>query len=190
MSDLGAGETPRLSQRMQRLIADEVADIGDGPVGAGLDELVVVELGEILLHRRELAGKDRQQGLQRSAGGLLPQRIDAFLLGDRRAGQGLEALELQLLRRRQQIAHARGELGIADPMDRRQQAEQRVGVDAHGMESTTRGAASRVNSSAAKGSCVRDATGRAAKRRGTKTGLGASLRWSWVTFTASTPATS
>ena len=51
------GDATLRRHAVQRPIADQVADIGRDPVGAGLDELVVVELLDILLERRELAAR-------------------------------------------------------------------------------------------------------------------------------------
>ena len=52
---------------VHRLVADQLADIGDDPVLAGLDEPVVVELADILLDEVHLLGDDAQQGAQRVA---------------------------------------------------------------------------------------------------------------------------
>ena len=51
------GEATLRRDAMQRPIADQVADVGRDPVGAGLDELVVVELLDVLLERLELAAR-------------------------------------------------------------------------------------------------------------------------------------
>ena len=66
--DLGAREPARAAERVQRLVADQVADVGDRPVGAGLDELVVVELLEVLLdHARSRRRTPASSELQRAA---------------------------------------------------------------------------------------------------------------------------
>ena len=130
MSDLGAGGTPRLPQRMQRLMADQVADIGmaqSARVSMGCRR----RAGRDSAYRRELAGKDREQGLQPGPGRHSPARIDALLLGDR-AGRGLRPWSSGFppatadcpCRRR--VRH-RGSDGS-------RQAETRVGVDARGMD--------------------------------------------------------
>ena len=61
------GEATLRRHAVQRPVADQVADIGRHPVGAGLDELVVVELLDVLLERGELLGEGRDQRAQRLA---------------------------------------------------------------------------------------------------------------------------
>ena len=41
---------------VQRPVADQIADIGRHPLGAGLDELIVVELIEVLAQHGDLFG--------------------------------------------------------------------------------------------------------------------------------------
>ena len=48
-------------------VADQVADVGHDPVGARLDELVVVELRQVLFQRADLLGQHGHQRLQRPA---------------------------------------------------------------------------------------------------------------------------
>ena len=55
------GEAMRGAEPVQRPVADQIADVGRDPVGAGLDELVVVELIDGLFQRGELARNCRQQ---------------------------------------------------------------------------------------------------------------------------------
>ena len=52
---------------VQALVADEVADIGHGPVGAGLDEQVVVELLQAFPGHRDLLGQHADQLFERPA---------------------------------------------------------------------------------------------------------------------------
>ena len=47
VGDFGARAVDRWGDAAYGLVADEVADVGDDPGGAGLDELVVVELVEV-----------------------------------------------------------------------------------------------------------------------------------------------
>ena len=54
-------------QSIHRPVADQVADIGYDPVGAGLDELIVVQLRQILVQNRDLCGDRGQQRAQRTA---------------------------------------------------------------------------------------------------------------------------
>ena len=56
------GATP-----VQRPVADQVADVGRDPVGAGLDELVVVELLEIFLENTDLPVDEGEQLAERFA---------------------------------------------------------------------------------------------------------------------------
>ena len=73
------------SAAVDRLIADQVADIGNDPVGAGLDEQIVVELVEIVLHDRELLADKRQKRQQRAAGlGGQAVELDLLVLAQRR----------------------------------------------------------------------------------------------------------
>ena len=48
LGDLGARVVDRGGDALDGLVADQVADVGDHPGGAGLDELVVVELVEVV----------------------------------------------------------------------------------------------------------------------------------------------
>ena len=61
VGDLGARRGDARRDAVQRPIADQIADIGRDPLGAGFDELVVVELLDVLLERGELARDQRQQ---------------------------------------------------------------------------------------------------------------------------------
>jgi hypothetical protein len=47
--------------------ADQVAEVGNGPVGAGLDEPVIVELLQVSLNDVGLFRDHREQGAQRLA---------------------------------------------------------------------------------------------------------------------------
>ena len=51
---LGARVVDGWQRSLDRLVADEIADIGNDPRGAGFDELVVVELIEVLGQHRQL----------------------------------------------------------------------------------------------------------------------------------------
>ena len=51
-------------QLIQPLGPDEVADIGHSPVGAGLYELVIVKLVQILFQYCHLLCDDRDEGLE------------------------------------------------------------------------------------------------------------------------------
>ena len=64
VGDCGAGTGYRGCHAIDRLIADQVADIGNDPRRARLDELVIVELVQIVLHGRDLLGDHRQERLQ------------------------------------------------------------------------------------------------------------------------------
>ena len=56
------------SQRLERAIADQFSDVGSHPLGAGLDELVLVQLLDVLFERTQLL----RDGLdQRPQGSLL-----------------------------------------------------------------------------------------------------------------------
>ena len=57
----------RLAGVVHGLVVDQAADVGDHPVGAGLDEPVLVERGDVLLDDVHLLGDDAQEGLQRIA---------------------------------------------------------------------------------------------------------------------------
>ena len=81
VGDLGARRGDLRRHAVQRPIADQVADIGRDPVGAGLDELVVVELLDILLERGELLG----QAPRSARAAARPARRRA---GDRRPAAG------------------------------------------------------------------------------------------------------
>ena len=61
---------------MQRPVANQVADIGGHPMIAGLDELVVVELLDILFERLELRRDQRDQRAQRVALLLVANAVD------------------------------------------------------------------------------------------------------------------
>ena len=52
---------------MERAVADDPADVGRGPVVAGLDEEVVEELLDVLLDDGALAGEHGQERAQRLA---------------------------------------------------------------------------------------------------------------------------
>ncbi len=60
VGDLGARRGDLRRHAVQRPVADQVADVGHHPVGAGLDELVVVELLDVLLERGEFARRGRR----------------------------------------------------------------------------------------------------------------------------------
>ena len=73
----GGGDAP------DGLVADEVADIGDDPGRAGLDELVVVELVEVVGEGLELLLDDHDQRLQWAALRFGDKRVELGLLGER-----------------------------------------------------------------------------------------------------------
>ncbi len=76
----------------QRAVPDEVADVGHDPVGARLDELVVVELRDVLLDARDLLRQDAEQRLERPAA----QRVVAVLLRVAQTVDGREQREQAL----------------------------------------------------------------------------------------------
>ena len=65
---LGRGRLGRLSHA-ERLVSHQVADVGDDPVLAGLDEPVAVELVDVGLHDVDLRADDLQQLAQHAACG-------------------------------------------------------------------------------------------------------------------------
>ena len=67
VGDLGARADGARGHAVQRPVADQVADVGRHPLGAGLDELIVVELVEILAQHRDLFGDDAAQRFERLA---------------------------------------------------------------------------------------------------------------------------
>ena len=85
VGDLGPGAGDARGRAVQRPIADQAADVGRCPVGAGLDELVVVELLDVLLDDGRLLGDHAQQ---------LPKREALLGVADAVDGrqQGVEAL--------------------------------------------------------------------------------------------------
>jgi hypothetical protein len=66
LGDLGAGIVDRGSDSPYGPVADQVPDIGDHPRGARLDELILVELGEVVGDDGDLFLHEHQQGLERS----------------------------------------------------------------------------------------------------------------------------
>jgi hypothetical protein len=60
MRHLGARARDPGRNSMQPAIADQVADVRHDPFGAGLDELVVIELVEILFEHGDLLGQDTE----------------------------------------------------------------------------------------------------------------------------------
>lgn len=65
VGDIGAQRA--LAELAQGTRSDEIAEIGDDPVLAGLDEPIVVERVDVLLDDFQLAGKDLHQGLKGTA---------------------------------------------------------------------------------------------------------------------------
>jgi hypothetical protein len=65
----GARAERARGQSVHRAVADQIADIRHYPLGTGLDELIVVQLRQILVQDRDLAGNRREQGAQ---GAFLP----------------------------------------------------------------------------------------------------------------------
>ncbi len=63
----GAGAERARGQSIHRPVADQVADIGDDPLGAGLDELIVVQLRQILVQDRDLAAIAESSARKRAA---------------------------------------------------------------------------------------------------------------------------
>ena len=99
VGDLGPGAGDAGGRAVQRPVADQAADVGRRPVGAGLDELVVVELLDVLLD-------------------------DGRLLGDHA----------------EQLAQREALVGVAEPVDRRQQGVEALGGHPHGITCRSRGA--------------------------------------------------
>ena len=70
-----AGEEVRVSleslaagiEVVHQVGGEQIADVGDDPGLAGLDELVVVELLDIVFNDAELLGEERVEGLERVA---------------------------------------------------------------------------------------------------------------------------
>ena len=65
--DLGARAPQRPLRAVQPAISDEIADVRHRPVGARLDEEIVVELIDVLLDCAELLGDDGEQLLEHLA---------------------------------------------------------------------------------------------------------------------------
>ena len=89
VGDFGARVVDGRGDAVHRLVADEVADVGDDPRGAGFDELIVVKLVEVFGEDGELFVNDHQERFERAAGGFRQQSVAAFLLdriGGRRDG--------------------------------------------------------------------------------------------------------
>ena len=63
----GVGRPLRLAGFVDGPVADQVADVGHHPVLAGLDEPVLVELGDVVFDDVHLLGDHLQQGAQRIA---------------------------------------------------------------------------------------------------------------------------
>ncbi len=63
VGDFGAAVGGR-GDLVDRVVADQVADVRDDPRRAGLDELVVVELPDVLLDEVGLGGQHAEQRLQ------------------------------------------------------------------------------------------------------------------------------
>src|SRR2546421_3934684 len=56
--------------------ADQIADVRHSPLGAGLDELIVVELRQVFFQHADLFGDDREQRLERFASFRVARAID------------------------------------------------------------------------------------------------------------------
>src|SRR5678815_1478233 len=59
-----------------RPVADQIADVRNDPVIGGLDEPVLVELGDVVLDDIDLLGDDLEQGLERIAAVCVPDAND------------------------------------------------------------------------------------------------------------------
>ena len=121
---------------------------GHHPLGAGLDEHVVVELIEILFEQADLLGERNQQRSQRPALQTLAELEQPLAFGRRRRRQRGQRLQFCVLGRRQQVREVAGLLDIADAVDRRQELEQPLHVEAHGITPRASGFGSSVSSSA------------------------------------------
>ncbi len=65
-----------LARLVQRLVADQVAKVGQYPVLAGLDEPVVVQAADVVLDHADLLRDHLQQRAQWLALGAVPQTVD------------------------------------------------------------------------------------------------------------------
>ena len=81
---------------MNQLVTNQVSDIRDDPWSAGLDELVVVKLVQVIRHHRKLLFDQHQQRLER-ASRLGQQLIQLLLLLHRQRGMRV-LKDLQLRR--------------------------------------------------------------------------------------------
>ena len=61
---------------MQRPVADQIADVRRHPVGARLDELIVIELIEVFFDGAQLARDELHERVQRLARGVVAQAVD------------------------------------------------------------------------------------------------------------------
>ena len=120
---------------VEHAVADQIADVRRHPVGAGFDELIVVELLDVLLQHRDLLGQHGEQIRERARQRALLQLVVLLLL-ERVSGvpASISVLQLDVTHRDRRAPASRRERGlrlIADAQDRRQQIEQFVRVEAH-----------------------------------------------------------
>ncbi len=170
MRDFGTRAGHLGGDAVQRPVADQVADVRRDPVGAGLDELVVVELVEVFLQDAELLAEHAEQRSQRAGHGALPELVEHVLL---ECGQYLAGIDLGLQldidlavvgiepagrdRRRCLVAHAQ---------DGGEQLVQLLHIDAHVIAPSDSCVASSVSNSAALTLPSLCTAGKAATRRG------------------------
>ena len=84
---------------LHRLVADQVADVGDDPGRAGLDELVVVELIEVVRDGGDLLLRRASAATAAAARGLRVELIELRLLvGSERRRQRLQRDQVGVLR--------------------------------------------------------------------------------------------
>ena len=159
LGHLGARIVDRCRDPFDRLVADQIADIGNDPGGAGLDKLVVVKLIEIIGDRGDLLADQHQQRLQRATRGLGGELIELRLLvSGKRRGQSLQRGQIGEFRGGQQRLRL-GQLRVAIAVDRRQQLKQ---VETHVItpSMTFLGSGSRTRISAGEGGIPGPAAGR------------------------------
>ena len=150
----------RGSHSVNRLITDQIADVGYDPRGTGFDELVVIELVEIVIDNRQLLLDQHEQRLQRPTRQRQKQvQLLLLLRGQRHAG-ALQRLQLA------QLGHLCGaqprQLRIFQAVDRGQPIEQFVSLRTHDItpRTTELGLGSSTRISAGCGTLRLFATGR------------------------------
>ena len=63
VGDFGAAIESGGGQFVNRIVADEIADVGYDPLGASFDELIVVELADVVFDDGGLSGEDSEERL-------------------------------------------------------------------------------------------------------------------------------